>query len=201
MVCLSGYVLVNDTNCFDIDECATNTHECGTGETCQNHEGSYACECSTGYKVGPDKKCVDVDECKNNGSICGQNGRCENTVGSYRCACDAGFVNVEEDHGPGVCEEKGECQKSPELCEHDCINTRGSYRCACKPGFLLNSDNTSCTDIDECKEKNFCGESCVNLPGSFTCNCSTGYKLDSDKKICQGTNIKGKKSCKKSKNN
>ena len=198
---------VNSSDCIDIDECTEKTHECGVGHTCQNNPGSYTCVCSVGYEVGPDKQCVDVDECsiyrvKNNGTICGQNGRCENTVGSYRCVCDAGFSNVEIGHGFGVCEDVDECQESPELCEHDCTNTRGSYRCSCKSGFRFNSDNESCTDIDECEESeenNLCDDICVNTPGSYACTCSTGYQLNNDNKTCQGTNLKAKKVVKKQK--
>ena len=162
----------------------------------------YICLCLGGdYVVGPGEQC-DLDKCsiyarRNNRSICGQNGRCENTVSSYRCVCDAGFVNVPIGRHPGICKDVDEYRKTPELCEHDCTNTPGSYKCSCKSGFRLNSDNKSCTDIDECedsKENNLCGDIqlCVNTPGSYACKCSTGYQLNNDNKTCQGTNLKAK---------
>jgi hypothetical protein len=33
----------------DIDECATNTHNCSVNATCTDTEGSYTCSCKAGY--------------------------------------------------------------------------------------------------------------------------------------------------------
>ena len=201
--CKSGYILdpVSGSGCIDIDECADNTHKCGTGQTCLNRQGDYVCECPDGYAVFPNNQCVDVDECsiyavKNNGNICEQNSHCENTMGSYRCVCDAGFANVTIDQGLSVCQDVDECQKTSELCDHDCVNTWGSYICLCKRGFRLDSDKKSCTDIDECeefKEDNLCIGFCKNTPGSYACSCPAGYEFDFNPRICQGINLKAKK--------
>ena len=36
---------------IDIDECAANTHKCGTTGRCENTKGSYICHCGHGYNV------------------------------------------------------------------------------------------------------------------------------------------------------
>ena len=203
VLCKNGYILdpVNSSRRIDIDECADNTHKCGTGQICQNREGGYDCKCPVGYVVGPYKQCVDVDECRSYGGencirTCGQNSRCENTIGSYRCICDAGFAKTAIGHSLSICEDVDECQETPGLCDHICTNTWGSYICSCKPGFRLNYDKRSCTDINECEEfkkNNPRIGFCENTPGSYTCSCPTGYKLDVNRRTCQGINLKAKK--------
>jgi len=46
-------------------------------------------------------------------------------------------------------------------------------KCFCYPGFILNDDETSCRDINECSDpKNVCatsGRQCVNHQGGFSC--------------------------------
>ena len=41
---------------LDIDECATNTHNCGVNAVCTNTPGSHNCTCKPGY-AGDGKKC------------------------------------------------------------------------------------------------------------------------------------------------
>lgn len=48
----------------DIDECATNTHDCDTNATCTDTDGSFSCACVTGYAgAGTTGTCSDVDAC------------------------------------------------------------------------------------------------------------------------------------------
>ena len=42
----------------DIDECATETSECGANSYCNNTEGSFTCTCNTGYTGVPTDGCV-----------------------------------------------------------------------------------------------------------------------------------------------
>ena len=98
--------------------------------------------------------------------------------------CQAGF-QLEGD----ICTDIDECQKGTYSCQIDqiCDNTEGSYNCVscgenmfnlqnlcvCQSGFESNSDNSACTDIDECQtglENCDADHYCVNHPGWFTCH-------------------------------
>ena len=79
-----------------------------------------------------------------------------------------------------------ECLSDNGGCDHNCTNTEGSFECSCLKGFLLDSNMTSCSDIDECS-RGECDHTCVNLPGSYFCQCDAGYTLDLlDGKSCIG---------------
>ncbi|RUS86243.1 hypothetical protein EGW08_005985, partial [Elysia chlorotica] len=48
--CEAGFNLLNDTDCIDIDECASNsTNDCA--QTCRNLLGGYQCGCLSGYRL------------------------------------------------------------------------------------------------------------------------------------------------------
>ncbi|XP_044741825.1 fibulin-2-like isoform X2 [Chrysoperla carnea] len=182
--CPSGKQLNPEgTRCVDIDECALGIHKCGSNEKCINKDGGYLCQCLPGHMLKGDR-CEDIDECERfKGRTCAQNSICENTVGSFRCTCKEGFKSVSDT----VCEDVNECHETVGLCEHTCINSWGTYRCACRQGFELNSDNRTCTDIDECtefKDMKLCMGSCVNTPGSYVCRCPPGYRLASNGRSC-----------------
>ncbi|XP_076276277.1 uncharacterized protein LOC143207096 [Lasioglossum baleicum] len=188
VICSNGYTLdpIFGSHCVDINECEDGSHECSSSQTCENRMGGYVCKCPPGHVNGPNNDCVDIDECSLYGNICGSNSHCENTVGSYRCVCRDGFQIV--DGFNGVCEDIDECQRSPGLCQHKCINVWGTYRCACEPGFRLNSDNRSCSDINECaefKNNHLCIGICENTPGSYACKCPKGYRLGYDERSCE----------------
>ncbi|KAH3860888.1 hypothetical protein DPMN_023811 [Dreissena polymorpha] len=96
------------------------------------------------------------------------------------CGCEdpseCEFQNEEDDDE----EYLNECNDTRiHKCEQECINDVGSYHCACKSGYLLNNDNFTCADVDECVLGNyFCTyphEECVNLPGAYTCGCEREY--------------------------
>ncbi|CAI8042365.1 Tolloid-like protein 2 [Geodia barretti] len=58
--------------------------------------------------------------------------------------------------------------------------------CHCREGFRLDSDQTTCTDIDECSERRHnCQSGCSNTDGSFVCTCPDGYMLTSDGRTCK----------------
>jgi len=45
----------------DVDECATNSHQCSSLATCHNVPDSYYCTCNTGY-TGDGLNCTGNDD-------------------------------------------------------------------------------------------------------------------------------------------
>ncbi|KAL1492787.1 hypothetical protein ABEB36_010979 [Hypothenemus hampei] len=182
--CKIGYE-VDETGeeCIDVDECARGTHSCSKTQICNNGIGYYSCDCPPGHHLNRlTQTCEDLDECKYR--PCGNYAICTNTIGSFECSCKPGFKMNQK-----YCDDINECEETPELCEGTCLNMWGSYRCACKAGFTLNSDNRTCTDINECekfKDRKLCIGTCVNVPGSYTCECPKGYRLGTNKRVCIG---------------
>ncbi|XP_070536955.1 EGF-containing fibulin-like extracellular matrix protein 1 [Ptychodera flava] len=69
-------------------------------------------------------------------------------------------------------------------CDLDCINgdcvlQEYEATCQCHDGYEQNHDQTSCSDISECKSTttNDCSQfaKCIELDGSFNCSCADGY--------------------------
>ena len=82
-----GYEMIN-RDCYDIDECATETHNCLANYTCINNAGSFTCDCGEGYTSLEDESCVDINECELEENNCKDYGTCTNTIGSYICDGD-----------------------------------------------------------------------------------------------------------------
>lgn len=61
-VCTKGWVMEQDIGCADVDECASDTHNCNKDEFCVNNDGSF--ECLSNYLIGTlnlrPQKCVDI---------------------------------------------------------------------------------------------------------------------------------------------
>jgi len=69
-----------------------------------------------------------------------------------------------------------------------CQNLEGGYACGCPAGYLLNPDNTTCRDLDECTTgQHICQQLCINTHGSYKCGCQPGYRQIGDH--CAGTII------------
>nr|XP_023016733.1 fibulin-1-like [Leptinotarsa decemlineata] len=185
MLCKMGFELnESGDKCIDINECTRGTHKCQPTQICKNYHGYYTCECPPGHHLNKiTGQCEDLDECRMFRPCRLASSKCVNLIGSFRCDCKEGF----EKKYINECGDIDECLQTPGLCEHNCINIYGTYRCSCKQGFTLNSDNRTCTDIDECerfKDKRLCIGTCKNVPGSYTCECPPGYELGSDGRVC-----------------
>ncbi|XP_012586305.1 PREDICTED: nidogen-1 [Condylura cristata] len=86
--------------CYDVDECAEQPSVCGSHAVCNNHPGTFRCECVEGYQFSEDGACVaaaiqrPVDYCSSGLHDCDipQRARCVYTGGStYTCSCLPGF--------------------------------------------------------------------------------------------------------------
>ncbi|XP_075987450.1 uncharacterized protein LOC142984030 isoform X2 [Anticarsia gemmatalis] len=186
--CPWGYKLTPEKRCYDIDECARNTSECGPQQRCENFYGGYSCQCPAGHRLVGQNQCEDINECMH-GNPCPYNADCMNTYGSYRCVCREGFRNAPSNDK--VCVDLDECAETPDVCSQACSNTWGSYRCYCKKGYRLDDDNKTCIDVNECEEYSavrlrgkLCGGECINIPGSYRCDCPRGYRLSEDSRSC-----------------
>ncbi|XP_028930417.1 fibulin-7-like [Ornithorhynchus anatinus] len=158
--------------CKSIDDCAS--QPCANGGTCVDHVQRYTCLCLRGW-TGGDCRSPDPSYwvSLNNSSFSRQPRCAENGQGARQCSCDAGF----QMRPGGLCQDVDECQlfqlnHQTRICVHSCINLPGSYRCTCPPGYLLNPDQNTCEDVDECSDhQHNCsrGELCVNVFGGFQC--------------------------------
>ncbi|KAF0029579.1 hypothetical protein F2P81_018684 [Scophthalmus maximus] len=188
-------------NAEDINECLTDSHNCISGQTCINTEGSFRCQretsCGTGYELTDSNGCRDIDECALGSHNCGPDFTCNNTAGSFRCRprerCDAGFIQ----DAVGNCNDINECVAHTGPCHpgHTCINTMGSYTCrrntvTCGRGYHLTEDGTRCEDINECWHYpgRLCAHKCENTEGSYQCICTIGFKLSDDGRNCDDIN-------------
>ncbi|KAE8586229.1 hypothetical protein XENTR_v10021600 [Xenopus tropicalis] len=176
LICRFGYQIDED-QCVDIDECASETHQCNPTQICINTEGGYTCSCTEGYWL-LEGQCLDIDECRY--GYCQQ--LCANVPGSYSCTCNPGFILNTDGRS---CQDVDECI-TDNPCVQTCMNTYGSYLCRCEAGYELDEDGVNCSDMDECSVSEFlCQHDCVNEPGSYYCRCPEGYVLLDDSRTCQ----------------
>ncbi|TSM77378.1 Latent-transforming growth factor beta-binding protein 2 [Bagarius yarrelli] len=84
------------------------------------------------------------------------------------------------------------CSLTPTICgQGQCVSVQEGYTCYCDPGYTLNALQTTCIDINECKNSPCQGKGhCVNTFGSYTCQCFPGFSLlmTQNKKMCQDIN-------------
>jgi len=186
---------------LDVDECLASSGGCD--QQCSNSVGSFECSCTEGFTLDSNgRSCIDIDECQTAG-LCSHD--CVNTPGSYHCECRNGF-NLASDQsaclGKKILYNNEELSKSLSLllfpadidecsaanggCEYNCTNSIGGFQCSCQLGFQLDSNNSTCSDIDECLS-NPCQQTCANMPGGFHCSCRPGYTLSPDEFSCTGT--------------
>ncbi|XP_064597770.1 mucin-like protein, partial [Liolophura sinensis] len=167
--CQSGFVLENNINCTDVDECAL----VSCSQECSNSDGGFSCRCRSGYKLLSDKftceKCDGLhwgDNCASECNCTENAERCDNLKG---CVCKPGWQGADCDEDVNECDDK-QCKLLEE-----CVNLPGSYECVCLDGYKPVAGD--CKDIDECASDllHTCVYDCVNVAGHFLCKCPAGY--------------------------
>ncbi|KAF8820944.1 putative Latent-transforming growth factor beta-binding [Cardiosporidium cionae] len=149
--CRSGYKLIENGQCEDIDECSDSAlHKCK--HSCINTPGSFHCGCAPGYALHADGiRCVDTDECAAHLNPCSH--ICTNMKGSFQCSCpDKMYLGNDNT----TCIAYINCNEQPMACSgiSDCRfdSTLNRFACTCPAGYDTNVSNdvTSCVDINEC---------------------------------------------------
>jgi len=161
-------------NCVKQAECGGEQYRCSSGECVPGHlvcsgspeceDGSDEADCAANLVPAP--ACLDSEfHCGVGGAcvplerVCDQRNDCGDWQDEQGCACR---------------EENGGCQQ---LC-HD---SRAGHHCGCRSGYRLNSDNVTCSDVDECKEESgVCSQTCLNTAGGYDCACLPGYLAPPD---------------------
>ena len=157
--------------CQNVNECADGSNNCSANAICtdfdpvsDSQDRQFTCACKTGY-AGNGVSCSQV-ACPANSTRSGDT-----------CVCNSGYSgSVAWDDGSdswtGSCTDINECLSGNGRCAHTCTNTAGSRTCSCDSGYFLASNQTSCTDYNECSGQgggNNCSANanCTNAPGIF----------------------------------
>lgn len=121
--------------------------------------------------------------------------------------CDAGWEwDQEKNNNTGACVDVNECNNGGCLGTegaNSCYNLEGSWRCGCSSGFLLQADEQTCENINECQgAENPCIENrktqCQDTYGSFECSCDPGWSGDdcqTDDNQCNGVTCQDNATC------
>jgi hypothetical protein len=171
-VCNAGYD-GSGVACEDVDECATDTHDCAPEAICENRVGGFDCSCPEGASVDPTdaSRCVDLDECATQADACDRHASCTNTEGGFECSCLPGY------RGDGFTCEQTACT-APCADHATCVQQGANFACVCDSGF--EGDGFSCSDVDECAGVNDCipPALCSNDSGGYSCDCPEGFEPD-----------------------
>ncbi|CAF1457750.1 unnamed protein product, partial [Adineta ricciae] len=163
---------------------------------CSGNEKSYSCQCPPGRTLNHALNCAVCDDGlagPNCSLICDcEFGECNvNAAGEAdKCTCANGYTGYRCDRYIDYCSPINDTcntNRTNQICKLSPTNTdksnlQAGYSCLCQSGYERVSNNSVCTDINECLQKsmqeNICPAStttCVNLEGSYRCDCRPGY--------------------------
>ena len=140
-------------DCIDINECNTGAHNCPSGTTCINTEGSFRC-CNSQYVTSE-------SECES--PLCSRRSTpCYDGVGSMDCVCvsdDNNITTDDDDTDINVNEcPKGQFTDGNFTCQDCPLNTYnnidGTTQTSCIPcpeNHITHSEGS--TSVAECKRK------------------------------------------------
>ncbi|CAG5133718.1 unnamed protein product [Candidula unifasciata] len=87
-----------------------------------------------------------------------------------------------------LCIPKNECSDGTHNCAQICLEKNNGFSCNCNTGYILEKDNKTCQDINECEADTPCEQICSNMVGSYVCSCPSGYELKADRQSCNDVN-------------
>ena len=126
-----------------------------------------------------------ASQCQN---ACGATGHCYGEIAPdtvYECVCQPGYISPSSLASKAcICDI---CKPLNGGCSHNCkVTGQDRFECSCNEGYALQSDDATCTAIDNCAESNGgCSDICLyTYPGANVCACNSGGSLSHDGKTC-----------------
>jgi len=132
--------------------------------------------------------CFNQDECATDNGGCSH--ECIDTDGSFRCGCPEDMILSDDlrtcvsiAENPDKLASFDECAEDNGGCSHTCIDLLDGYECNCPEFMLLEADNKTCSNINECMT-NPCEYKCVDTEVGFFCECPADKVLNADGVTC-----------------
>ncbi|GFY41350.1 putative vitellogenin receptor [Trichonephila inaurata madagascariensis] len=176
--CVDGHCIPEIWKCDGEHDCEDDSDEKG----CKNSTECDGFQCGDNHCIPLKWKCDDQRDCPDGSDE-------ENCPKKQMCSeeeflCSSGMcLNRSQ-----VCDGKKDCSDGSDegshcgdvctnaTCSQNCRVTPTGPECYCDDGYSLDSNNKTCSDIDECLIEGFCSQECTNIIGSYKCSCLEGYE-------------------------
>ncbi|XP_015918312.1 vitellogenin receptor isoform X2 [Parasteatoda tepidariorum] len=187
--CLSSqFQCVEDGHCIADTWHCDGEHDCEDGsdeKNCLNDTHCHGFRCNDNHCIPEKWRCdgrADCEDGSDEGDQCPKSQNCSPT--EFTCASGSCIDQKQVCDGKKDCsdasDESRQCSDvcAEHTCSQKCRQTPKGPECYCSDGFVLEKDNITCTDIDECRTEGTCSQICTNLIGSYKCTCLDGYSLE-----------------------